>query len=164
MNSRWFDHLKRDFVQGFPAYCGFQVEHAEHGLFETRVAIRPHHQQQDGFVHAGVIATLADHTAGYAAFTTVTDAFRILTIEFKINYLRPAAGDTVICRGKVIKPGKRIIVSESEVFSGNGCTGAAGSGSQQVLVSKAMVTLMAVPADTLKGRRPWSGFEPKNSR
>ncbi|MBW2107659.1 MAG: PaaI family thioesterase [Deltaproteobacteria bacterium] len=151
MSNGWFDHLKRDFVQGFPAYCGFRVKRVEHGLFEASVTLRPDHRQQDGFVHAGVIATLADHTAGYAAFTTITDAFRILTVEFKINYLRPAAGDTVVCRGKVIKPGKRIIVSESEVYAG---CGSAGSGSAQTLVAKAMVTLTAVPVDSLKGPGP----------
>ena len=138
MNKDRFDFLKRDYVQGFPAYCGFEVDRVADGRFETRLKIRPDHRQQDGFVHAGVIATLADHTAGYAAYTTVSEEFRILTIEFKINYFRPAAGEAVVCRSKVINNGKKIIVSESEVFS--------ISGGREQLVSKAMVTLMAVPA------------------
>lgn len=138
MNKDRFDFLKRDYVQGFPAYCGFEVDRVADGRFETRLKIRPDHRQQDGFVHAGVIATMADHTAGYAAYTTVSEEFRILTIEFKINYFRPAAGEAVVCRSKVINNGKKIIVSESEVFS--------ISGGREQLVSKAMVTLMAVPA------------------
>jgi uncharacterized protein (TIGR00369 family) len=109
-----------------------------YGQFESNLKIRPDHRQQDGFVHAGVIATMADHTAGYAAYTTVSEEFRILTIEFKINYFRPAAGDAVVCRSSVISNGKKIIVSESEVFS--------ISEGRERLVSKAMVTLMAVPA------------------
>ncbi|MBN1931699.1 MAG: PaaI family thioesterase [Desulfobacterales bacterium] len=141
MNTERFEYLKKDYTQGFPAYCGFEVIHVGHGIFESQLKIRPDHRQQDGFVHAGVIATMADHTAGYAAFTTVSENFRILTIEFKINYFKPALGDNIICRSKVIKNGKKIIVSESEVFS--------VSEKQEKLISKAMVTLMAVPIGIL---------------
>ncbi|MFC1488379.1 PaaI family thioesterase [Thermodesulfobacteriota bacterium] len=141
MKANRFEFLKKDFVQGFPAYCGFEVERAEQGIFETRLQIRPDHCQQDGFVHAGVMATMADHTAGYAAYTTVSEHFRILSIEFKINYFKPAVGDTLVCRAKVINAGKTIIVSESEVFS--------ISKDNEKLVSKATVTLMAVPVENL---------------
>ncbi len=141
MNKEWLDFLKKDYVQGFPAYCGFEVEGLAHGEFETRLKLRSDHMQQDGFVHAGVIATMADHTAGYAAFTTVSEEFRILTIEFKINYLRPAEGEALICRSRVINGGKTIIVSESEVFS-------VSEGLEKV-VSKGLVTLMAVPASKI---------------
>jgi uncharacterized protein (TIGR00369 family) len=138
MKQDRFDFLKRDYIQGFPAYCGFEVVRVAYGQFESNLKIRPDHCQQDGFVHAGVIATMADHTAGYAAYTTVSEEFRILTIEFKINYFRPTTGDAVVCRSSVISNGKKIIVSESEVFS--------ISEGRERLVSKAMVTLMAVPA------------------
>ena len=138
MNEERFDFLKKDYVQGFPAYCGFEVERVAYGQFETSLKISPHHEQQDGFVHAGLIATMADHTAGYAAYTTVSEESRILTVEFKINYFRPANGKAVLCRSQVISRGKKIIVSESEVFS--------VSGGHEQLVSKAMVTLVAVPA------------------
>ncbi|MGD8512656.1 MAG: PaaI family thioesterase [Deltaproteobacteria bacterium] len=138
MNQDRFDFLKRDYIQGFPAYCGFEVDQVAYGQFEASLKIGPDHRQQDGFVHAGVIATMADHTAGYAAYTTVSEEFRILTIEFKINYFKPATGEAIVCRSRVISNGKKIIVSESEVFS--------ISGGREQLVSKAMVTLMAVPA------------------
>jgi uncharacterized protein (TIGR00369 family) len=146
MNQDRFDFLKRDYIQGFPAYCGFEVVRVAYGQFESNLKIRPDHCQQDGFVHAGVIATMADHTAGYAAYTTVSEEFRILTIEFKINYFRPATGDAVVCRSSVISNGKKIIVSESEVLS--------ISEGRERLVSKAMVTLMAVP--TSKFSKPSS--------
>lgn len=135
------EFLKKDYVQGFPAECGFEVERVAYGTFESCLKIRPVHRQQDGFVHAGVIATMADHTAGYAAFTTVSENFRILTIEFKINYFKPAVGELMICRSKVINNGNKIKVSESEVFS--------VSKGKEKLVSKAMVTLIAVPAESL---------------
>lgn len=141
MDDKWAQFLRRDFVQGFPAYCGYEVALVGDGEFHTSLKIRPDHRQQDGFVHAGVIATMADHTAGYAAFTTVTAEFRILTIEFKINYFRPATDEMIVCRSKVINKGKKVIVSESEVFT--------VSGNLEKLVSKALVTLMAVTTTSL---------------
>ena len=142
MDAGRIEFLKNDYVSGFPGYCGFQVDRVAAGIFETRLNVRPKHSQQDGFVHAGVIATIADHTAGYAAFTTVAENIRILTVEFKINYFKPARGKIILCRSKVISGGKKIIVSESEVFS--------QESQQEKLVSKAMVTLMAVPQSELK--------------
>jgi uncharacterized protein (TIGR00369 family) len=141
MPSQWFEFLRNDFNQGFPSFCGFEVTRVDYGIFETRLKIRDEHRQQDGFVHAGVIATLADHTCGYASFTTVSKQFRILTVEFKINYFKPAIGPLIICRSKVINNGKKIKVAESEVFSlSNGV---------EKLVSKGMFTQMAVLAEDL---------------
>ena len=137
MDKQRMEFLKKDYVQGFPAYCGFTVTRVEKGLFETLLKVKPEHRQQDGFVHAGVLATMADHTAGYAAYTTVTKNFRILTIEFKINYFKPAIGSTISCSAKVLSKGRKIIVAESEVFS--------VTKEEVKLVSKATVTLMAVP-------------------
>jgi uncharacterized protein (TIGR00369 family) len=142
MDKERIKFLKKDYVQGFVAFCGFEVLHIEKGLFESRLTLRKDHKQQDGFIHAGVIATMADHTAGYSAFTLVPDDHQILTIEFKINYFKPAVGDELICRARVINQGKKIMVSESEVFS--------ASDKNEKLVSKAMVTMMSVPASNLK--------------
>jgi uncharacterized protein (TIGR00369 family) len=142
MNKDRLAFLKKDYVQGFPAAIGFEVDRAEYGIFETRLNIRSDHSQQDGFVHAGVIATMADHTAGYAAYTTVSEAFRILTIEFKINFFKPAVGKHLICKSKVVNNGKTIKVSESELFS--------LTEDQEKLVAKAMVTLIAVASSNLK--------------
>ena len=115
--SDWFQHLEKDFVQGFPAFCGFEVIRVGRGLFHTQLNVRNEHQQQDGFVHAGVMATMADHTAGYASYTTVSENFRILTVEFKINYFKPALGPLIVCRSKVVNNGRTIKIAESEIFS-----------------------------------------------
>jgi len=141
LKNERLDLLKKDYVQGFPAFCGFEVERVEEGYFESRLWLRDDHKQQDGFVHAGVIATIADHTAGYSAFTLIPEDHRILTIEFKINYLKPAIGEEIVCRSKVINSGRKIILSESEIYSING--------GEEKLVSKAMVTLMSVPLSDL---------------
>ena len=137
MKQERINYLKKDFVLGFPAHLGFQVDNVDEGLFESRLKIRPEYKQQDGFVHAGVIATLADHTAGYAAYSVVPKDIRILTIEFKINFFKPAIGEFLVCKSKVINSGKKIIISESSVFI--------VSNNKEILISKAIVTLIAVP-------------------
>lgn len=111
MNKERIMFLQKDFVQGFPATIGLEVVHVDYGRFESRLRLRPDHSQQDGFVHAGVIATMADHTAGYAAYTTVYERHRILSIEFKINFFKPGVGESIICRSRVVNNGKTIKVS-----------------------------------------------------
>jgi uncharacterized protein (TIGR00369 family) len=133
--------LKDDYERGFIRFCGLRAVDAEWGTFESTVSIQPDHRQQDGFIHAGVMATMADHTAGYSAFTIVPEGVQILTIEFKINFLRPAFGEALICRSRVIREGRQVIVSESEVFDVRE--------KSETLVAKATVTLMAVPQERL---------------
>lgn len=142
MQHEWHDHLKRHFSQGFPAFCGFEVVRVEQGLCESSLQVGAQHRQQDGFVHAGVLATMADHTAGYASFTTVGEESRILTVEFKINYLRPALGPLLVCRAKVINSGRRIKVAEAEVWS-------IADGIEK-LAAKGMFTQMAVAGSDLQ--------------
>ena len=136
--------LTRDYSRGFIKYCQLEAETVKGGFFESKVKIETHHRQQDGFIHAGVMATMADHTAGYAAFTTVSEEYQILTIEFKINFLRPAHGDVLVCRSRVIREGKQIIIAESEISD-------VADGSE-TLTAKAMVTLMAVHRDRLTSK------------
>jgi uncharacterized protein (TIGR00369 family) len=133
--------LIEDYSRGFIKYCGFEPEVVGRGYFQSRVSIQECHLQQDGFIHAGVMATMADHTAGYAAFTTVPEDFQILTIEFKVNFLRPAHGKGLVCRSKVIRDGSQIIIAESEVFDQRK--------DGEILVVKALVTLMAVHREKL---------------
>jgi uncharacterized protein (TIGR00369 family) len=136
--------LAEDYSRGFIEYCQFKAEVIEKGFFQSKVTIKKHHRQQDGFIHAGVMATMADHTAGYSAFTIVSEDYQILTIEFKINFLRPAHGDALICRSRVIREGARIIISESEVFDMRN--------EEETLAAKAMVTLMAVHKNKLTSK------------
>lgn len=131
--------LSEDAVQGFTEYCGLEPVSLKPGRFVTRVTIRDCHLQQDGFVHAGLIATMADHTAGYASYSLVPPDRRILTVEYKINFLVPASGDHLECRSRVIKPGTTLLVTESDVY--------AVRGDEEALVAKAMLTMAAVPRD-----------------
>ena len=111
------EELERIFSAApFVASLGIQLVSLGPGECETRLEIGASHLQQDGFVHAGVQATMADHTAGGAAATLIGPGEIVLTAEFKINLLRAARGRTLRCRSKVLKPGSRLAVVESEVF------------------------------------------------
>jgi uncharacterized protein (TIGR00369 family) len=116
------------------------IELAGHGpgWCESLLVAAPRHLQQDGYIHAGVQATIADHTAGAAAGTLIRPEEIVLTVEFKINLLRPAKGERLRCRAEILRPGRNLSVAESAVF--------AASGGEEKLVAKAMVTLAIVPA------------------
>jgi uncharacterized protein (TIGR00369 family) len=86
---------------------------------ETELAIVPRFRQQHGYVHAGVVTTLADHTAGGAASTVVGSHQSVLTADFTVHLLRPASGELLRCRGEVVKSGKRLIVSQADVWDGD---------------------------------------------
>jgi uncharacterized protein (TIGR00369 family) len=120
---------------------GIRLKDLGEGWCESVLTIMPGHLQQDGFVHAGVQATMADHTAGGAAGTLAAEGELVLTVEFKINFLRPARGEHLRCRAVVLRRGRTLHVAESEVYvqrDGN-----------EKLVAKAMVTLALAPASPI---------------
>jgi uncharacterized protein (TIGR00369 family) len=90
------------------------------GWCEAGLVLQPRHLQHTGIVHAGVQTTLADHAAGCAAITLLPIGQYVLTAEFKLHLLRPAGGESLWCRAQVLKPGKTVIVVESEVFAVEG--------------------------------------------
>lgn len=77
-------------------------------------------EQQHGFVHGGVVGTIADSAAGYAAMTLAPAGASVLTVEYKLNFLSPASGDKLIARGSVIKAGRTLVVTQAEVFAVDG--------------------------------------------
>jgi len=74
-------------------------------------------EQQHGFVHGGVVGMIADSAAGYAAMTVVPADASVLTVEYKLNLTAPADGDQIVARGKVMRPGRTLIVTQAEVFA-----------------------------------------------
>jgi uncharacterized protein (TIGR00369 family) len=87
------------------------------GWCDSRIDISARHLQQGGIVHAGVQSTIADHTAGAAATTLLAADEFVVTVEFKIHLLRPAAGEALVCHAAVLKPGAAVSVVEAEVFA-----------------------------------------------
>ncbi|HET9837862.1 MAG TPA: PaaI family thioesterase [Candidatus Angelobacter sp.] len=92
-----------------------KLEKYGNGMCETSLVVQERMRQQHGFVHGGVIATIADHTAGGAA-RSASGTKDVLTVEFKINYLRPAQGERLRCVGTVLRAGKIAVVAESLVY------------------------------------------------
>jgi len=104
----------------FARALGLQLAEVSPGRCVTTLAVRPDHWQQDGYVHAGVQATLCDHTAGSAAYSLVAPEDLVLTVEFKINLLRPGVGQRLRCEAEVLRPGRSILVSEAWLYAVSG--------------------------------------------
>src|SRR5690554_5426692 len=88
-----------------------------HGLTEIHVPHWDGIEQQHGFVHGGVVGMIADSAAGYAAMTVVPADASVLSVEYKLNFMAPANGETLIARGQVVRPGKTLIVTKADVFA-----------------------------------------------
>jgi uncharacterized protein (TIGR00369 family) len=87
------------------------------GLVEIALRPGPAISQQHGFVHAGAVSAIADTAAGYAALSVMPPGRGVLTTEFKINLVAPAAGDLILARGKVVKAGRTLTLSQAEVLA-----------------------------------------------
>ena len=102
---------------GFIGDLGVTFVDCGPGWCTTRLALHPRHFQHTGVVHAGVIATMADHSAGAAAMTLIERDQLPVTVEFKIHLLRAARGSHLECRGDVLKPGARFTIAEATVHA-----------------------------------------------
>ncbi|HEX7939214.1 MAG TPA: PaaI family thioesterase [Gemmatimonadaceae bacterium] len=105
--------------QKFMATIGAEIAGLSAGSVHLRMKIRDDLTQQHGFLHAGALASLADSACGYAALTLMPADAAVLSIEFKINMLSPARGDSVIARAEVIRAGKTIMACRADVSSVN---------------------------------------------
>jgi uncharacterized protein (TIGR00369 family) len=91
----------------------------EHGRTEIHLPHWEGIEQQHGFVHGGIVGTIADSAAGYAAMTVVPAGASVLTVEFKLNLVAPADGQNLVARGQVVRPGRTLIVTKAEVLGVN---------------------------------------------
>jgi len=101
---------------------GAELSTVAPGVVEILLPFRSDLTQQDGFLHAGIITTIADSAAGYAAYTMMPAGSRVLSVEFKVNLMRPARGETFVARAEVVKSGRTLSVVRADVFAmrGNG--------------------------------------------
>ena len=86
-------------------------------MVEIELPFRADLCQQDGFLHAGIVTTIVDSACGYAALTLMAVDARVLSVEFKLNFLAPAVGDRFIARGRVARAGRTITVCTGEVVA-----------------------------------------------
>jgi uncharacterized protein (TIGR00369 family) len=139
-NENYREVLRQGFeTANFVMDVGIVLKECGPGWCETSLAVLPRHLQQDAVVHAGVLGTMADHTAGGAGMTIMGAHEYVLTVEYKINLLRPATGSSLFCRAEVLKPGSAVTVCESMVYAGSDAIGK--------LVAKATVTLAVMKKD-----------------
>jgi uncharacterized protein (TIGR00369 family) len=112
------DRVRASFAkQRVMATFGATLERVEPGEVTIAMPPNPALVQQHGYLHAGIIATIADSACGYAALSLMPDDAAVLSIEFKANMLAPADGERFIARGRVIKPGRTIMVCDATVHA-----------------------------------------------
>lgn len=103
--------------QGLMRTLGARLERAEAGRVLISMPLADSISQQHGFAHAGAIAAIVDSACGYAALTQMPADAAVLTSEFKINLLAPAAGERFEAEARVIRAGKRVHVALGEAFA-----------------------------------------------
>lgn len=102
--------------QKFMAHLGAKLEDVQPGYCEIHVPFNTNLTQQNGFFHAGIIGTIADNAAGYASLSLMQEHSAVLSVEFKLNLMRPADGELLIGKGHVLKYGKTLTVCRADVF------------------------------------------------
>jgi uncharacterized protein (TIGR00369 family) len=122
---------------------GASVRSVDAGTVELEMPFDAKLTQQHGFMHAGVIATLCDTACGFAALSLMPEGTAVLTTEFKVNLLSPAQGERFIALGRVVRPGKKLMVCLGEVFAEDN-----GKRKQVALMTATMMVL-----DTSTGLR-----------
>lgn len=122
--------------QGFLRTLGASLDGVEAGTVTISSAFDQGITQQHGLWHGGVLASLADVACGYAALTMMPEGREVLTVEFKINFLKPAKTDRVIALGQVVQAGRTLTVCEGTVFDAT----------RTRVLAKMTATMMAVDA------------------
>ncbi|MDK8872245.1 PaaI family thioesterase [Paracoccus sp. SSJ] len=101
---------------------GARLALIEPGRIAITAPILPTSLQQHGAGHAGLTFSIGDSAAGYAALTLMPEAAEVMTVEMKINLMSPATGDQLVAEGRVIRPGRRIMVVTADVWAETGKT------------------------------------------
>jgi uncharacterized protein (TIGR00369 family) len=134
-NPTFVQEIKESFAkQTVMALIGGELTRVEPGVIEIRLPYRTNLTQQHGYIHAGIITTIADSACGYAAYTLMPRGSDVLAVEFKVNLMRPAKGEMFVARAEVIKSGRTLTVVRADVH--------ALTGEQRELVAIMQGTMM----------------------
>lgn len=126
--------------QGLMRLLGARLDHVGPGLVRIVLPSRPEVSQQHGYVHAGATSAIADSAGGYAALTLFPEGSEVLTVEYKINLLAPAAGDHLEAVGTVRRSGRTLTVCQLDVFGVRD--------GERTLVAAGQQTLIRIGDDT----------------
>ena len=118
IDPEWQRRVRESFKrQGLMQHLGAELMAMRPGECEIRVPYREELTQQHGYFHAGVTASIADSASGYAAYSAMPADYSVLTVEYKINLVAPAAGEMLIARARVLRSGKTLKVCAADVFA-----------------------------------------------
>jgi len=133
------EHRVRSVVaqQGLMKHIGAEVLHLAPGECATTVTRRPELLQNLGYFHGGTTAFLIDNATAIAASTLLRAGQAVLTAEYKINFLNPGRGERLICRARVVKPGRTLSVVTADVY-------AVAEAGDEVHVATALATIAVV--------------------
>ena len=131
-----YERIKESFDrQGLMKTLNAKLIFVEKGQVKISCEFSENLTQQHGFFHAGVATSIVDSACGYAALTMLADNFEVLTIEFKINFLKPANTKKLIAIGKVLQSGKTLTVCDGYVYDDT----------ETKLIAKMTATIMSMP-------------------
>jgi uncharacterized protein (TIGR00369 family) len=130
------------FKQAFMSTLGAELTAVGEGVVEIRLPFSSSLTQQDGYLHAGAVTAVLDSACGYAALSVAPADHEVLTVEFKVNLLAPAAGKVFIAKAQVKRAGRKLTVCTADVF--------ALRGDKQKVVATMLATIMAVPTTHAK--------------
>ena len=117
MNPYFAEEIKASFAkQTIMGLIGAELSRVEPGVVEITLPYRSDLAQQHGYLHAGIVTTIADSACGYAAYSLMPPKSEVLSVEFKVNLLRPAKGEMFLAAAEVIKSGKTLTVVRADVF------------------------------------------------
>ena len=105
--------------QAFMKTIGAKLYSIKEGQVIISVELKTNMMQQHGFGHAGITFSIGDTAAGYAALSEMQEDHEVLTSEMKIHLLSPADGKILKAIGSVLKPGRKLIVVKSDIYSVN---------------------------------------------
>ena len=118
INPSFADEITQSFArQTIMGLIGAELTRVEPGIVEITLPYRADLAQQHGYLHAGIVTTIADSACGYAAYSLMPSNSEVLSVEFKVNLLRPAKGETFKAVAEVVKAGKTLTVVRADVFA-----------------------------------------------
>jgi uncharacterized protein (TIGR00369 family) len=129
------DSLER---QSFMRLLGAHAPVVEPGHVVIELPFRADLCQQNGYLHAGVVTSVADSACGYAALTLMPAGSDVLSVEFKVNLLSPARGEVFRADARVVRSGRTLTVCQAEVT-------AVAAGHADVSVALMQATMIARP-------------------
>jgi len=142
LNPSFAEEIELSFArQSLMELIGAELSRVEPGIVEITLPFRSDLTQQHDHLHGGMVTTIADTACGYAAYSLMPAGSEVLSVELKINLLRPARGESFVARAEVIKPGRTLTVVRADVFS------ITGDGDQE-LVATMQGTMICIRNDS----------------